>query len=124
VTEGAERGLSNPHVQEALLGEAAAAATVGMLVWDDTRRYVAANLRACELLGCTVETIVGARVGDRTSGGREMIERVVRGEELRGCLTAERFDGTGPVELQYLTFATRAAGLPYMASIIWPAETS
>jgi PAS domain-containing protein len=124
VAEGAERGLSNPHVQEALLGEAAAAATVGILVWDETHRYVAANLRACELLGCSVEAIVGAQVGEHTVGGREIVERVGRGEELHGHLTAERFDGAGPIELEYLTFATRAAGLPYMASIVWPAETS
>jgi PAS domain-containing protein len=122
VADAANRGLTNPHVQEAILGEAAAGATVGIIVWDDTRCYVAANAAACALLGCTLEEIIGATVGNRTPDGSEMVERVVRGEGLRGRLTTERFDGSGPVELEYLTFPTRAAGLPYMASVIWPVE--
>ena len=116
-----DRGLTNPHVQEALLGEAAAAAAVGVIVWDDNRCYVAANARACELLGCTLEEIIGARVGAHTEGGDEVVGQVVRGEQLRGRLTSERLDGSGKIELEYLTFRTRAAGLPYMTSIIWPA---
>jgi PAS domain-containing protein len=122
VADAANRGLTNPHVQESILGEAAAGAGVGILVWDDTRCYVAVNARACSLLGCTLEEIIGATVGEQTPGGPEMVGHVVRGERLRGRLTTERFDGSGTVELEYLTFPTRAAGLPYMASVIWPVE--
>jgi hypothetical protein len=34
-----------------------------------------------------------------------------------------RFDKSGSILLEYLTVPTQAAGLPYMASIIWPAES-
>jgi PAS domain-containing protein len=121
MVDAGERGLGNPHVQEALLGEAAAGAAVGIVVWDDTRCYVAANERACALLGCSLDEIIGATVGRRTADGSEMVERVVRGKQTQGRLVAERFDGSGTVDLEFLTFPTRAAGLPYMASIIWPA---
>ena len=36
-------------------------------------------------------------------------------------MTFERFDG-GRATVEYLTFATRTAGMPHMASVIWPAE--
>jgi len=73
------------------MGEAIATAAVGFLVWDDERRYVAANAAACELLGCTLERIIGATVGERTQDGAEVV-------------------------------SGRAAGLPYMASLIWRAD--
>jgi PAS domain-containing protein len=115
-------GLTNPQVQETLLGEAAATAAVGFLVWDDDRRYVAVNKRACELLGCTLEQIIGSRVGSQTEGGTELVADVVRTQGARGQLTVERFDGHGPVTLEYVSFTTRTAGLPYMGSVIWEAS--
>ena len=83
--------MTNRFVQQTLMGEAIATAAVGFLVWDDERRYVAANTAACELLGCTLERIIGV-------------------------------DGGGTVVIEYVTFSTRAAGLPYMASLIWRAD--
>ena len=53
--------------------------------------------------------------------GEELVERVVRGHGGRGRVVFERFDG-GRAEIDYLTFATKTAGLPYMASVIWPAK--
>ena len=117
-------GLTNTHVQQALMGEAIDSGSVGFLVWDDDRRYVAANAAACRLLGCTLEEIIGARVGERTPEGADVVAMVIRQERSQGLLTFERFDGGGMVEVEYVTFETRAAGLPYMASLIWPAEGS
>ena len=114
-------GLTNPHVQETLLAEAIGAGNVGFLVWDETRRYVAANAAACRLLGGTLEQIVGATVGERTRDGDDVVASALREVRSTGRITAERFDGSGPVELEFVTFPTRAAGLPYMASLIWPA---
>jgi PAS domain-containing protein len=114
-------GLTNLHVQQTLLGEAIASGSVGFLVWDDNRRYVAANAAACALLGCSLEQIIGATVGARTEGGAEVIAHVIRQDRSHGRLTVERFDGSGPIEVEYVTFATSTAGLPYMASLIWPA---
>ena len=114
-------GLTNRHVQQTLLGEAIAAGSVGFLVWDDERRYVAANAAACELLGCSLEQIIGATVGERTQGGAEVVAHVIRQDRSHGRLSVERFDGGGTIEVEFVTFATRSAGLPYMASLIWPA---
>ncbi len=47
--------LSSQEVQVTLLAEAIDGAEVGFLVWDDDRHYIAANPRACSLLGCTLE---------------------------------------------------------------------
>ena len=103
------------------MGEAIATAAVGFLVWDEERCYVAANPAACELLGCTLERIIGATVGERTQDGADVVAGVIRQERSRGRVTVERFDGGGTVLIDYVTFSTRAAGLPYMASVIWPA---
>jgi len=115
-------GLTNPHVQQTLLAEAIATASVGFVVWDDERRYVAANAAACDLLGCTLEEIIGATVGERTPDGADVVASVIRRELSQGRLTVDRFDGSGTFEVEYVTFSTSTAGLPYMASIIWPAE--
>jgi hypothetical protein len=73
------------------------------------------------MLGCTLEQLLGSVVGSRTTGGEEAVTRVISGEGARGRLVVERFDG-GVIELEYLSFATETAGLPYMGSVIWPAE--
>lgn len=112
-------GLTNMHVQQTLMGESIAAASVGFLLWDDDRRYVAANAAACELLGCSLEEIIGATVGEHTEDGAEVVAHAIRRERSRGTLIVDRFDGSGTIEVEYLTFATSAAGLPYMASLIW-----
>jgi PAS domain-containing protein len=116
------RLLIAPHVQATLLAEAIQTAEVGFIVWDDDRHYIAANAAACALLGCTLEQLLSSEVGSRTAEGKELVERVVRGQgSRRGRVVFERFDG-GTAELEYLTFETKTAGLPYMASVIWPAE--
>ena len=114
------RLLIAPHVQATLLAEAIQTAEVGFIVWDDDRHYIAANDRACSLLGCTLEQLLGSEVGSRTVEGKELVERVVGGQGRRGRVAFERFDG-GRAEIEYLTFSTKTAGLPYMASVIWPA---
>src|SRR5205823_10999789 len=73
------RLLIAPHVQETLLAEAIQTAEVGFIVWDDDRHYIAANAEACELLGCTLEQLLGSEVGSRTAQGEELVQEVVRG---------------------------------------------
>ena len=115
------RLLIAPHVQATLLAEAIQTAEIGFLVWDDDRHYIAANEAACSLLGCTLEQLLGSEVGSRTAQGEELVQQVVQGHGRRGRVVFERFDGA-TAELEYLTFSTKTAGLPYMASIIWPTE--
>jgi PAS domain-containing protein len=119
--EGTPQALLAPEIQATLMAEAMATATVGFLIWDDDRHYIAANRAACRLLGGSLEEIVGSVVGSRTLGGDEVVATVIAGGGGRGRVTVERFDGSGPVTLDYVTFSTRTAGLPYMASVIWPA---
>ena len=113
--------LTAPHVQATLLAEAVQTAEVGFLVWDDGRHYIAANAAACTLLGCTLDELLGSVVGERTIEGQDVVDDVVRGRGGRGRVTFERFDG-GRATVEYLTFATRTAGMPHMASVIWAAE--
>ena len=121
VGDESTRLLLAPHVQATLLAEAIQTAEVGFIVWDDDRHYIAANETACSLLGCTLEQLLGSEVGSRTMQGEELVQQVMQGHGRRGRVVFERFDG-GRAELEYLTFETKTAGLPYMASVIWPAE--
>ena len=114
--------LGNADIQAHLIAEALLAAEVGFIVWDEDRRYIAANQAACRLLGTTLDDLLGRTVGGQTPGGESVVEEAVRAQRLSGTLTAERFDGSGPVALHYTTFATRTAGMPFMASVIWPVE--
>ena len=113
--------LSIPHVQTALLTEAARNAAVGFIVWDDDRRYIAANSKACEILGCTIEELIGSVVGSRTKRGDMLVQEVVQNEGGQGRMIVTRFDGARQ-KLGYVTFSTRIGGIPYMASIIWPLD--
>ena len=115
--------LSSQEVQATLLAEAIDGAEVGFLLWDDDRHYIAANPRACSLLRCTLEQLLGSTVGERTVEGEDVVSSVVRDHGGRGRVTAQRWDGE-PITLEYVTFATRTAGLPYMASLIWRAGDS
>ena len=115
--------LASHQVQATLLADAVQGAEVGFVVWDDDRHYIAANPRACALLGCTLEQLLGSTVGEHTVEGDEVVDEVVRDQGGRGRLTVERWDGE-PITLEYVTFATRTAGLPYMASLIWRAGDS
>src|SRR5436189_4795572 len=111
--------LTIPHVQAALLAEAARNAAVGVLVWDDDRRYLAANPKACEILACTLEELIGATVGERTVRGDMLVDRVLKAEGGQGQMVVTRFDGRKQ-KLGYVTFGTRIGGIPYMTSVIWP----
>lgn len=114
--------LDHDDIQAQLIAEALLAADVGFIVWDEDRRYIAANDAACRILGTTREELLGRTVGDRTADGEGVVDEAVRKQRLTGSLTAQRFDGSGPVELNYATFITRTAGMPFMASVIWPVE--
>jgi PAS domain-containing protein len=118
----AHAGLATPEIQAQLLAEALGGASVGVLVWDDDRRYIAANAAACSILGTTLEELLGQRVGGHTQDADEPIERALRAGNFAGRATVARFDGSGSIEVSYLTFTTRTAGMPFMATIIWRAD--
>ena len=55
--------LADPNIQAELLLDALRSASVGFLVWDEHRRYIAANDAACEILGTTLSELLGDTVG-------------------------------------------------------------
>jgi PAS domain S-box-containing protein len=106
--------------QLALFGEALASAEqVAVFLWDDDRNYVAANDYACRLVGLTRAELLGKRVGFASPEVEAHVAEVLRHPSQLGRSSLTRADGT-VVELEWLTFRTRVAGLPYMASLCWP----
>ena len=112
--------LARPEIQAELISEALTSASVGFLVWDDHRRYIAANAAACEILGTTLEELLGQDVGAHTVEGADSADQALSSGFASGTTMVQRFDGRGPVEVFYATFTTKTAGMPFMATVIAP----
>jgi PAS domain-containing protein len=112
--------LARPEIQAELIAEALVSASVGFLVWDEDRRYIAANRCACEILGTTLEDLLGHSVGEHTVEGLEALDNALTTGFTQGRALVDRFDGTGRVEVFYATFTTKAAGMPFMATVLSP----
>jgi PAS domain-containing protein len=114
--------LARPEIQAELISEALASASVGFLVWDENRRYIAANAAACEILGTTLEELLGREVGGQTVEGAQAVDEALASGFASGTATVHRPDGRSPIEVFYATFATKAAGMPFMATVIAPLQ--
>ena len=114
--------LARPEIQAELISEALASASVGFLVWDEHRRYVAANAAACEILGTTLEELLGGEVGGQTVEGRKAVDDALASGFTSGTAKVQRLDGRGPIEVFYATFTTKTAGMPFMATVIAPLQ--
>jgi PAS domain-containing protein len=112
--------LAQPEIQAALISEALTSANVGFLVWDESRRYIAANAAACDILGTTLDELLGQEVGGHTTAGAEALDEALAAGFSTGRAVVERFDGRGPIDIFYATFATKTAGMPFMATVIAP----
>lgn len=112
--------LARPEIQAELIAEALRDASVGFLVWDEDRRYVAANAAACEILGTALEHLLGQQVGAQTVEGLEAVDRALAAGFATGKAIVKPFDGRAPIEVFYATFTTRTAGMPFMATVIAP----
>jgi PAS domain-containing protein len=112
--------LANPDIQALLIAEALGSASVGFLVWDEDLRYIAANSAACEILGTTLDELLGERVGAHSLELDGQIDDAIRKGFHTGTATVNRFDDSGRVQIFYATFATRSAGMPFMATVIAP----
>jgi PAS domain-containing protein len=112
--------LAQPEIQAELMSEALASASVGFLVWDEDRRYIAANAAACEILGTTLDELLGQEVGAQTIESPEAVEEALATGFASGQTVVQRFDSHAPVEIFYATFTTRTAGMPFMATVIAP----
>jgi PAS domain-containing protein len=114
--------LGRPEIQAELISEALASASVGFLVWDENRRYIAANAAACEILGTTLDELLGREVGAQTVEGAEAVDEALASGFASGTATVHRLDGRSPIEVFYATFTTKAAGMPFMATVIAPLQ--
>jgi PAS domain-containing protein len=110
--------LADPHIQAQLQAEAMQAASVGFLVWDEDRRYIAANEAACRILGTSLEELLGQPVGGHSQNVDHLIDEAIRRGYLTGTAVVSRFDGSGEIEVFYATFTTKSAGMPFMATVI------
>jgi len=110
--------LAQPEIQASLISEALASAGVGFLVWDENRRYIAANDAACEILGTTLLELLGRQVGSHTVAGAEALEQALAAGFSSGRAVVERFDSRGQINVYYATFTTKTAGMPFMATMI------
>src|SRR6202012_1159698 len=97
-----------------LLGEGAECAGVGVIVWNEERRYVAANPKACQLIGTTREQLLASTVGstNRSAEARAAIDDIVGHVPAQGSLSVARPDGS-TVELDWLVFPPPRAGLAH-----------
>jgi len=114
--------LARPEIQAELISEALASAAVGFVVWDENRRYIAANAAACEILGMTLEELLGCEVGSQTVEGAEAVEEALASGFASGTATVHRLDGRDPIEVFYATFTTKTTGMPFMATVISPLQ--
>ena len=90
-----------------------------VFVWNEERRYVAVNDEACRLVALPRHELVGMPVGALTDeGAAPLIEQARRTKILRGRSRVDRRDGTS-VDIDWVTFRTRVAQLPYMVSVCW-----
>jgi PAS domain S-box-containing protein len=112
------RALAHPEIQSSLLIDAILSARAGLLVWDEDRRYVAANPAACEILGTTLEELLGQEVGAHSKDVERLLEEALHRDLVWGTARVEAFDGSGPIQVFYATFRTTTAGMPYMATLI------
>ncbi len=104
--------------QQTLLGDAAEHAQLGILVWNEERRYIAVNRYACKILGTTREELLGSQVGDHnpTAAGRAAIETVLAELSATG-----RTSLPSGITVEWMTVASDVAGLPHIVGLMWEA---
>ena len=106
-------------IQQTLLGDAAEHAEIGVMVWNEERRYVAVNTFACRILGVTREEMLGAQVGDQnpTAAARDAINASI--EELPAFGRTPLPNG---ITVDWMTVASDVAGLPHIVGLMWEAR--
>ena len=112
--------LSNEAVQQTLLGDAVDHAEVGIVVWNEERRYVAVNTAACRLLHTTREALLETHVGgnNRSPETRSTVDQLIAHVPARGTMAIARADESS-VEVEWVVFPTTLAGLPHIVGLMW-----
>jgi PAS domain S-box-containing protein len=102
-----------------LLGEAADEARVGILVYDENGKYLAANRAICVQLGYTLDELLELSPTQLSARSAKHIERglqdIVRYGTASGTAKLRRKDGT-TVDGRYIAARTTIAHLDYYVS--------
>jgi PAS domain S-box-containing protein len=108
-----------------LLGEAVASGRAAMVLSDDDLNYIAANDAACVLLGYDRSELLALRVSDVVPKPHATLtarsRQIAGGRSRQGRTTVRRRDGSD-LEIEYVSFASKVAGLPYVLTVFWPRE--
>ena len=107
-----------------LLGDAWENAATGAVVFNDARRYLAANAAYCALTGYSRDEIIDLRVGHNllleAIDQAEFIRRITEHQQL-GEAVIRREDGTA-LPVSYLVIPTEMSGRPCYVGLVWPRD--
>lgn len=107
--------MADRFIQATLLGEAVDYGPAAVFVADETRKYVAVNQAACDLLGYTREELLSLHVDDVADSDGKWEEMQINGS-VTGTVDVRRKDGT-TVPFRYTAGRTRVAGMPVFVSV-------
>ena len=107
--------VADRYIQATLLGEAVDFGPAAVFVADETRKYIAVNQAACDLLGYTREELLALHVDDVADSNGKWEEMQVNGI-THGVADVRRKDGT-TVPFRYTAGRTRVAGMPVFVSV-------
>jgi PAS domain S-box-containing protein len=108
-------------VQVTLLGDAWERPEVGAVVFNDARRYLAANPAYCALTGYSREEIVDLRAGhslvlEETSQA-DFIHQITDGRRLGEAVIRHK-DGSA-VPVSYMVIPSQVSELPCYIGLVW-----
>ena len=112
-------------VQVTLLGDAWERADIGAVVFNDARRYLAANPAYCALTGYS-----RAEITDLRAGHTLQLEETSRADFIFHLTEGRRFgeaeirhqDGN-TVPVSYLVIPSQVSELPCYIGLVWPRES-
>jgi PAS domain S-box-containing protein len=100
-----------------LLAEGADNAELGIFIYDDQGKYVAANRYAAELLGYTREELLAHHVGDFSDGGVDPAV-LARLERRHGTIVVRRKDGS-EITVSFVVAPTRVSTFSFLFAVVW-----
>ena len=109
-------------VQVTLLGDAWERAEVGAVVFNDGRRYLAANPAYCALTGYSREEIVDLRAGHNLEleemSQADFIHQITDRRSLGEAVIRHK-DGRA-VPVPYMVIPSQVSELPCYIGLVWP----
>jgi PAS domain S-box-containing protein len=108
-------------VQTLLIGDAMEGAPAAVFVADDSRRFLAVNKFACDLLGYTRDELLALRADELvpTADVAAQFDELVATGTLSGSADVRRKDGS-IVRLHYRTGETTVSGIQFWVTVGFP----